>query len=162
MENHTPKLRPGTINPDPCKRQTSALIACFLDRIGDKDLTVDIAFFISPCLPFTVHHRDVRPDGRQSINAVLRVLLANVDVSTSTVTASQSHLAKLPEGANLSKTRFSRALKRLERAGIIYFSRSVGRRATIVLTELGLRVYGISPEEWHAAGGVLRERKPRI
>lgn len=162
MENHTPKLRPGTINPDPRKRQTSALIARFLDRISDKDLTADIAFFISPCLPFTVHHRDVRPDGRQSINAVLRVLLANVDVATSTVTASQSHLAKQPEGANLSKTRFSRALKRLERAGIIYFSRSAGRRATIVLTELGLGVYGISPVEWCAVGGVLRGRDSRI
>jgi DNA-binding MarR family transcriptional regulator len=93
---------------------------------------------------------------------VLRVLLANVDVATSSITVSQSHLAKQPEGGNLSKTRFSRALKRLERAGIIYFSRSAGRRATIVLTELGLGVYGISPEEWCAAGGVLRGRDSRI
>lgn len=162
MENHTPELRPGTTYPDPHKRQTPAFITHVLDRIGDKDLTADIAFFISPCLPFTVLHRGVRSDGRQSINSVLRALLANVDIATSTVTASQSHLAKQSEGLNLSPPRFYRALKRLERAGIISFSRSTGRRAAIVLTELALGVYGISQAEWYAAGGVLRGKDSRI
>lgn len=151
MDNHTPELRPGTFNPDPNKQQTPALIAGFLDRIGNTDLTVSVAFY----MPSTGRKRIIRLAGRQSLNAVLRVLLANVDIATSTVTASQSNLAKQPAGANLSKTRFCRALKELERAGLIYFSGAVGHRPIIVLSVLGLEICGISPGEWCAAGGAL-------
>lgn len=153
MENHTSNLQAGTIHPDPNKRKLTAFIARCLDKVGDTDLTAHPAFY----MPSTGRQRTIRRAGRQSLNAVLRVLLANVDVATSTVMLSQSAMAKQPlaKNQNLSITRFSRALKQLENAGFIYFSDADGHRPTIVMTVLGLGAFGISPEKWRAAGGAL-------
>lgn len=151
MENHTPNLRAGTIHLDPNKRNLPAFIALCLDKVGDSDLTAHPAFY----MPSTGRQRIIRRAGRRSLNAVLRVLLANVDVATSTVTASHSSLTKQPIAKNLSASRFSRALKQLENAGFIYFSHATGRKPDIVITVLGLGAFGISGEEWRAAGGVL-------
>ncbi|POZ13641.1 hypothetical protein C3Z09_22125 [Lelliottia aquatilis] len=151
MENHTPNPRAGTIHLDPNKRNLSAFIAHCLDKVGDEDLTAHPAFYMPP----TKRQRTIRRAGRQSLNAVLRVLLANVDSATSTVTAGHSSLAKQPVANHLSASRFSRALKQLENAGFIYFSHADGRKPDIVITVSGLGAFGISVEEWRAAGGVL-------
>nr|UVN06439.1 MAG: IncFII RepA protein family [Bacteriophage sp.] len=158
MENHTPKLRPGTIYPDPCKRQTSVFIARLLDKVGDTDLTAHPAFY----MPSTGRKRVIRLAGRQSLNAVLRVLLANVDIATATVTASQRNLAKQPLAGGISNTRFSRALRELEIVGVINFSKDHGRRAVVLLTALGLSLFSVSLEEWRAAGGAMSGRDSLI
>lgn len=166
MENHTPELRPGVINPAPrykrpdtYKRKMPAFLARLLDSMGETDLTAHPAFY----MPSTGRKRTIRKHGRNSINATLRTLVANADVITASTTISctsmsaQCGLQTKSAAGNKGITRFTRALKVLDAAGAtesrIERDPSSGQflSAVVVITALGMAICGTTENAWRAA-----------
>lgn len=166
MDNHTPTLRPGTINPDPrykrpdrYKRKMPAFLARLLDSMGETDLTAHPAFY----MPSTGRKRTIRKHGRNSLNATLRTLIANADVITASTTisctsmAAQCGLQTKSAAGNKGITRFTRALKVLDAAGAtqsrIERDPSSGQflSAVVVITAVGMAICGTTEKAWRAA-----------
>lgn len=166
MDNHTPTLRPGTINPDPrykrpdrYKRKMPAFLARLLESMGETDLTAHPAFY----MPSTGRKRTIRKHGRNSLNATLRTLIANADVITASTTisctsmAAQCGLQTKSAAGNKGITRFTRALKVLDAAGAtqsrIERDPSSGQflSAVVVITAVGMAICGTTEKAWRAA-----------
>lgn len=164
MENHS-EPRPGVINPDPryqrperYKRHMPAFITRLLNTMGDADLTTHPAFYL-----YTGRQRTLRKHGRNSINATLRTLVANADVLTASTTisctsmASQCGLQSKSNAGNISITRFTRALKALDKAGatetVIERDPLTGKflSAIVVITAVGMAICGTTENAWRAA-----------
>ncbi|EED9388656.1 RepA [Salmonella enterica subsp. enterica] len=131
-----------------------------LQRIGGRDLTCDVAFYVNQP---TERQRRLNEHRRRAINAVISALLHHTNVISKRVLASAEALADfcglstVSKAGNKSITRCTRALAQLKQLGFIDYERRWDRLSKkyfpskIELKEQLLETVGITESMWQRA-----------